>query len=276
MSSSDSEELVALLPYLRRYARALTGSQERGDRYVRLFLEVILQEPARLPRNGDLKLNMFKAFHQTWNAVSVDDKDESPADLDGKAKLEQRIASLPSRHRQALLLVSLEGFPVTKAAEILGVSEQQARQDLLAARLELQKEAGAKVLIIEDETVIAMDIAVTVRSAGHTVVGVGTTVKEAVGLAEEHRPDLVLADIHLKGGDSGIDAVDRILRSMAVPVIFITGFPEALLTGKKVEPAFVITKPFDPETLTAAIGQARSFKPSVRRGEEKAGTQRRA
>lgn len=271
--SSNSEELVALLPYLRRYARALTGSQERGDRYVRLFLEVILQEPAALSRDGDLKLNMFKAFHETWEAVAVDDDGEGPAEVNGKAKLEQRIASLPARHRQVLLLVSLEGFPVTKAAEILGISEQEARQDLLAARLELQKEAGAKVLIIEDETVIAMDIAVTVRSAGHTVVGVGATFREAVNLAEEHRPDLVLADIHLKGGDSGIDAVEKILHGMTVPVIFITGFPEALLTGKKVEPAFVITKPFDPETLTAAIGQALSFKPGARKND---GSQKRA
>lgn len=131
------------------------------------------------------------------------------------------------------MLVSLEGFPVTKAAEILGISEQEARQDLLAARLEMQKEAGAKVLIIEGETIIAMDIAVTVRSAGHTVVGVGAILKEAVNLTEEHLPDLVLADIHLKGGDSGINAVEKILCGMAVPVIFITGFPEALLTGKK-------------------------------------------
>ncbi|MGE0096600.1 MAG: response regulator [Alphaproteobacteria bacterium] len=274
--SSNSEELVTLLPYLRRYARALTGAQERGDRYVRLFLEVILQEPARLSRDGDLKQNMFKAFHETWDAVAVEDEGADAAEVSGKAKLEQRIASLPARHRQVLLLVSLEGFPVTKAAEILGISEQEARQDLLAARLELQKEAGAKVLIIEDETVIAMDIAVTVRSAGHTVVGVGATFKEAVGLAEEHLPDLVLADIHLKGGDSGIDAVEKILRGMTVPVIFITGFPEALLTGKKVEPAFVITKPFDPETLTAAIGQALSFNPDGRKGKEKPGAQKHA
>jgi CheY-like chemotaxis protein/DNA-directed RNA polymerase specialized sigma24 family protein len=273
--SSNAEELVALLPYLRRYARALTGSQERGDRYVRLFLEVILQEPTRLSREGDLKHNMFKAFHQTWDAVAVEDEDGAAA-LSGKAKLEQRIASLPARHRQVLLLVSLEGFPVTKAAEILGISEQEARQDLLAARLELQRDAGAKVLIIEDETVIAMDVAVTVRSAGHTVVGVGATFKEAVSLAEQHLPDLVLADIHLKGGDSGIDAVEKILRGMTVPVIFITGFPEALLTGKKVEPAFVITKPFDPETLTAAIGQALSFKPPGRKGHEKSGAQKHA
>ncbi len=274
---SNSEELVALLPYLRRYARALTGSQERGDRYVRLFLEVILQEPARLSRDGDLKHNMFKAFHETWDAVAVEAEGPDAAELSGKAKLEQRIAALPARHRQVLLLVSLEGFPVTRAAEIIGISEQEARQDLLDARLELQKNSGAKVLIIEDETVIAMDIAVTVRSAGHMVVGVGATFKEAVGLAEEHLPDLVLADIHLKGGDSGIDAVDRILRGMTVPVIFITGFPEALLTGKKVEPAFVITKPFDPETLTAAIGQALSFRPSGgRNGKQKAGAQKHA
>ena len=66
----------------------------------------------------------------------------------------------------------------------------------------------------------------------------------------------MLADIQLRGSDSGISAVNQIMQSMSVPVIFVTGFPERLLTGKQVEPAFVISKPFDPDLLRAAIAQA--------------------
>jgi len=66
----------------------------------------------------------------------------------------------------------------------------------------------------------------------------------------------VLADIQLRGSDSGISAVKEIMQSMTVPVIFVTGYPERLLTGTQLEPAFVISKPFDPDLLRAAIAQA--------------------
>ena len=169
-----------------------------------------------------------------------------------------QIAALPSVERQVLLLVSLEGFSIPRAAEIIGISADEASDKLLAARLEMQRETGASVLIIEDESVIAMDIAVIVRAAGHTVVGIAATEAKAIQLATEHRPDLVLADVQLKDGDSGIEAVQKILQVMDSPVIFVTGFPERLLTGDRLEPAFVITKPFDPETLKTAISQALS------------------
>ena len=72
-------------------------------------------------------------------------------------------------------------------------------------------------------------------------------------------PGLVLADIQLADGSSGLDAVNEILTEIEVPVIFITAFPERLLTGEKPEPAFLITKPFRPEAVKAAISQALFF-----------------
>jgi CheY-like chemotaxis protein/DNA-directed RNA polymerase specialized sigma24 family protein len=257
--TKQSDAMIGVLPYLRRYARALTGSQERGDRYVRQFLEVVLSDPKLIEGGDDLKAQVFTVFHKVCRGLDpadypADDKAVDPA-------MERQIAALPPADRQMLLLVSLEGFPVAKAAAIIGIPETEARDKLLKARLELQRHVGAKVLVIEDETVIAMDIAVTVRSAGHTVVGVADTVAKAIELSREHHPDLVLADIQLKGGDSGLDAVAGILTTANVPVIFVTGFPEALLTGERPEPAFVVTKPFDPEVLTATIGQALSVTP---------------
>ena len=254
-----SQELVKWIPYLRRYARALTGSQQRGDRYVRVCLEALLQEPQRLSPGGDMKLQLFTAFHDVWRIVDAalpETADEGGAP---ETRLRQQLAALPPLDRQVLLLVSLEGFSISNVASILAISEAEANEKLAEARAEIQRQTGARVLIVEDEPVIAMDIAAIVRSIGHTVVGVAATKDRAVSLADEHRPGLVLADIQLKDGDSGISTVQEILTSIDVPVIFVTGFPERLLTGEHVEPAFLITKPFDPETLKIAIGQALSL-----------------
>ena len=78
--------------------------------------------------------------------------------------------------------------------------------------------------------------------------------------ASEETPGLVLADIQLADGSSGLDAVRDILGQFQVPVIFITSFPERLLTGERPEPTFLITKPYDPNAVKAAISQALFFR----------------
>ncbi len=94
---------------------------------------------------------------------------------------------------------------------------------------------------------------------GNHVVGIATTHEEAVTLFNERQPSIVLADIQLADGSSGIDAVNEILAGSDVPVIFITAFPERLLTGERPEPTFLITKPFQRATVKAAIAQALFF-----------------
>ena len=118
------------------------------------------------------------------------------------------------------------------------------------------------VLIIEDEPVIAADIEALVRELGHKVLEIAATRGEALDAVARHTPGLVLADIQLADGSSGIDAVKDILGRFDVPVIFITAFPERLLTGERPEPTFLITKPFQPETVKAAISQALFFHPA--------------
>ncbi len=104
-----------------------------------------------------------------------------------------------------------------------------------------------------------MDIESIVRELGHDVTGIAVTRDEAVAQAERDRPDLVLADIQLADDSSGIDAVADILLDGDIPVIFITAFPERLLTGERPEPAFLITKPFHAHSVKAAISQALFF-----------------
>jgi DNA-directed RNA polymerase specialized sigma24 family protein/CheY-like chemotaxis protein len=254
---SVSQDIVKLLPYLRRYARALTGSQQTGDQYVRIAIEAIIAEPDRMKNATDLRVELFRVFHDAWGIFDR----AIPADrVNGTDEpLGQQLAALPSIERQVLLLVSLEGFTTAEAAKILELDESEIVEHLNAARGELRRQTSTRVLIIEDEPVIAMDIQSIVESLGHVVIGIAARQAEAVALAQTHRPGLVLADVQLQDGDSGIITVQEILRAMDAPVIFVTGFPERLLTGDRVEPAFIITKPFDPETLKVAIGQALSF-----------------
>lgn len=263
--AEQSREIVAQLPYLRRYARALTGSQKRGDQYVRICLETILAEPSRISAGKDLRLQLFTVFHEAWRAVhnAIGDVEgqasQASAGGDGtRARLEQRLAALPSAERQVLLLVSLEGFSIDQTATILGMAPAEVEAKLTQARADIMRQEPTKVLIIEDEPLIAMDIAQIVQDLGHTVCGTAARKDEALTVARATEPGLVLADIQLKEGDSGIEAVQEILQSIDVPVIFVTGFPERLLTGEGLEPAFLVTKPFDAETLKTAIGQALS------------------
>jgi DNA-directed RNA polymerase specialized sigma24 family protein len=249
------EQLGPHLPYLRRYARALTGTQKSGDQYVKAALQALAAGEAELEALPP-RVALYKLFQVIWGATGA--KLETTPEKAGDA-IAQRVMRIPPRHRQAFLLTALEGFTIDEAAQILDESTEGVRALLSRAQRDIEAELATDVLIIEDEPVIAADIEALVLDLGHKVTTVATTRTEAVAAVKARRPGLVLADIQLADGSSGIDAVNDILKGMDVPVIFITAFPERLLTGEKPEPTFLITKPFQPETVKAAIGQALFF-----------------
>ena len=248
------QKLGPHLPFLRRYARALTGTQKSGDSYVKAALQALASGTHEL---DDLppRVALYRLFHAIWGATGA--RLETVPETSNT--ISERVMRIPPRHRQAFLLTALEGFAPEEAAQILG-EQPDALRDLIArAQSDIENVLATDVLIIEDEPVIAADIEALVHDLGHRVTTVATTRTEAVKAVKAMRPGLVLADIQLADGSSGIDAVNDILRGHDVPVIFITAFPERLLTGEKPEPAFMITKPFQPETVKAAIGQALFF-----------------
>jgi CheY-like chemotaxis protein len=258
---SLGQQLAPHLPFLRRYGRALTGSQMHGDKYVRATLEAIVAAPEEFPRDVDPRLGLYRMFQAIWNSANFDEVgDEGASDAEGhEAVARARLARMTPLSRQALLLTAMEGFTPEDAAYLIEVDTSEV-DDLVADALsEIENQTRAKVLIIEDEPIIAMDIETIVRDLGHDVTGVAVTRDEAVALAMEMRPGLVLADIQLADDSSGIDAVKDILAEFEVPVIFITAFPERLLTGERPEPTFLITKPFQRSTVKAAISQALFF-----------------
>lgn len=256
-----SERIAPLLPYLRRHARALTGSQEAGDAYVAATLESIIAAPAEFPA-GDVRIGLYRVFHAIWSSASLPLEEidlESQPDDPREAIAARRLGELTPLSRQALLLTVVESFSHVDAAIILDVKPATVGELVDQAVEEIDQQTATTVLIIEDEPLIAMDLEQIVGCLGHHVLDIAPTRDAAVKAARAHRPGLVLADIQLADGSSGIDAVRDILSSFEVPVIFITAFPERLLAGRRPEPTFLITKPFTPEQVRAAVSQALFF-----------------
>lgn len=246
------------LPYLRRYARALTGSQTSGDAYVRASLEALLEGNAELAKDVPPRIALYRLFHVLWSSSG---KYESTAPK--RAGVEGRLQSLLPTNREALLLTAVEGFTVPEVAKILDWSEADVEQAINAALKSIDRDLESRVLIIEDETIIALDIENLVAEMGHKVTGIATTRDDAIRMAREQKPDIILTDIQLADGSSGIDAAVAILKDFDIPVIFITAYPERLLTGERPEPTYLITKPFSRDTVRATLGQALFFHRSM-------------
>ncbi|MEO0854576.1 MAG: response regulator [Pseudomonadota bacterium] len=247
------------VPYLRRYARAVTGSQESGDAYVQAAIEAIIEDADIFARDINPRTALFKVFLSIWNSVEVNNAADGGSGDPRLSLVDRRLSILTPRSRQAFLLVYVEDFSPKNAAASLDVSDEELQQLLTTARTEMAAQVVSDVLIIEDEPLIAVDIEDVATSLGHRCIGIARTKTEAIEICADKKPGLVLADIQLADGSSGIDTVNELLTQFEAPVIFITAYPERLLTGEKPEPAFLMTKPFQPEQLRAIISQALFF-----------------
>jgi len=256
-------QVAAQLPYLRRYARALTGSQHTGDAFVRATLEAALADANLQKSLAGGRVPLYRAFNKVWASAYLDVPATQGAD-GGELEVaaQARLATITPLNRQALLLATLEDFSVEETATIMDMEPAQVDGLIQEAIAEIDRESATSVLIIEDEPLISMQLEDLVRSLGHEICGTAATRTQAQQVVAEHRPGLVLADIQLADGSSGLDAVDDILAIGDVPVIFITAYPERLLTGNRPEPTYLITKPFQESTVRTAISQALFFNSS--------------
>ena len=251
-------EIAPHLPYLRRFARALTGGQSSGDSYVVALLEALLADPAEFEPELNIRVAIYRSFCRLWQSISLNLR--KPSDGHAWEETAQRqLANITPKAREAFLLTAVEGFTAWETAIILGCSLAEIKILLAEASQTILDQVATDVMIIEDEPIIAMDLEALLESLGHKVTGIARTEKEAIHLAAAKKPGLVLVDIQLADGSSGIDAVRNILQNISVPVIFITAFPERLLTGESPEPTYLITKPFIPEMVKAVVSQALFF-----------------
>ncbi|KGJ05715.1 CheY chemotaxis protein or a CheY-like REC (receiver) domain [Paracoccus halophilus] len=245
------------LPYLRRYARALTGSQAVGDNYAAATLEAILSDRS-LIEGEDTRIALFRTFHAIWQSSG------QPVEIEEQnlreARAQAHLRKLTPNSREALLLRTIEELRYDQIATVMQCPQSEAEELVQIALDEMSQAVAGKIMVIEDETIIAMDLKGIVTDLGHEVTGIARTHAAALELARETRPDMILADIQLADGSSGIDAVNELLADLGdLPVIFITAFPERLLTGDRPEPAFLISKPYSEEQVRSAVSQAMFF-----------------
>ena len=253
-----SMRIAPHLPYLRRFSRAVTGSQTSGDAYVAATLEALIADLSIFPECSTDRIALYRLFSALFSTASVR-VPEPVSTFAWEQRAAANLGNLSASPRQAFLLVSVEGFSHEQAAEILDTTPEHFARLLDEATMEISRQVATDIMIIEDEPLIAMDIEQLVESLGHRVVSVARTHKEALSLYHKTNPKMILADIQLADGSSGIDAVNEILSAHPIPVIFITAFPERLLTGERPEPTFLVTKPFNPDMVKALISQALFF-----------------
>ncbi|MEF3367121.1 response regulator [Methylocystis sp. 9N] len=254
---SVSQDVLAHIPYLRRFARALVGDREGGDAYVLATLETVVAEPERIADAEDVRVAVYQLFLDVWATSPINaeiDRSGEPTE-DGRRNLD----AISLKPRIAFLLHALEGFDTEQIGSALHVTERDAQALIETANGEIADQIATDVLIIEDEPLIALDLKAVVEELGHRVVAMPRTHTEAVAAIADARPGLILADIQLADGSSGLEAVNEILNSLSTPVIFVTAYPERFLTGEPPEPAFLIAKPFNVESLKAVISQALFF-----------------
>ncbi len=248
----------AQLPYLRRYSRAITGSQASGDAYAIAALEAILEDRSVYDTTLSPKAALFKVMHTLWKSSNVNASVPEDGSLEGKAH--RHLVKLTPDTREALLLHTIEEFSFDEIAAIMQMDTSDAEHLVSVAHREMADSVSGRVMIIEDEAIIAMDLETVVSDLGHKITGIARTRDGANDLAAREKPDLILADIQLADNSSGIDAVQDILGDYGqIPVIFITAFPERLLTGERPEPAFLISKPYTEDQVRSAVSQAMFF-----------------
>ncbi len=256
---SQSASIAANVPYLRRFARALTGNQASGDAYAIATLEALAEDPHASDGPLDPRQSLYRVFLKIWGSLAVNQRGHAATESSTMRAADKTLEALTPLPRVAFLLRALEGFTTPEIAQVLDRSHAEVQELLEVAGREIASQLRTDVLIIEDEPIIAMDLEAMVNDLGHSVLRIARTRTEAVAAIANQRPGLVLADIQLADGSSGLDAVNEILTVCDVPVVFITAYPERLLTGDRPEPTFLITKPFRTDTVKAVISQALFF-----------------
>ena len=242
------ELLTQELPYLRRYARAMTGDQVTGD----LYVEAMMQEHILTPRPAEVPLpqNRVDLF------VLLDLVIADPHSLPQIAEQLPVFKGMSSLSRRALFLTAVEMLDREDVETILNIAADELDAALARAEKELAAALATNVMIIEDEPMIAFQLKELIESLGHTMVARATTREEAVKMAADFKPGLMLVDIQLADGSSGLDAMAEIAEFHRAPSVVITAFPERLLAGQSNEPAFLIPKPFRHDHVKAVISQA--------------------
>ncbi|WP_084418525.1 response regulator [Henriciella litoralis] len=230
------------LPDLRRFSRALTGTQEAGD--------ALVSEAVRLLSNRSQELvEHFCSRPRLFGLVS--------SILDSRTFLAFNPERADSPGRRAVLMQDVFGFTEEDARSALQLASDNYRMLLQAARLPASGLEPARIVILEDQFLIAADEEILLKSHGHDVVGVCATAEEALEIVKSESPDIVICDIDLGAGNpTGLDFAKSVPPEARCAFVFVTGHPATLCQGHPGEPAYLVSKPYDPAVLATIVYQA--------------------
>ena len=182
---SIGAEVAAHLPFLRRYARALTGSQTTGDAFVKATLEAALadEDLAASLRGG--RVPLYRAFNKVWSSAYLEVPEEASLQSLHESAAQDQLRRITPMNRQALLLTTVEDFSPAETGEIMDLPENDVNRLVQEAVEEIERETATSVLIIEDEPLISMQLEDLVRSLGHDICGTAATRTQAQEVVAE-------------------------------------------------------------------------------------------
>lgn len=243
-------QLYEHLPFLRRYARALTGTTEQGDALVVGCIEVASMAPRRFGVPKGSRAPLYALLNLLFDRAG----EGRPRRTDHP--IERALARLGERDRRLYLLIAMEDLPLAEAAQVVGLDADRARDSLARARDALRSALTARVLVVEDNALAAIDLAGTITDMGHEVCGPAATEREAFALAHAENPTLALMDIRLARGENGIAVAQKLRDAFGLPVIFVTGSPGELDRLGIGHMGPVIAKPFTADAVRRAVASA--------------------
>ncbi len=201
-----------------------------------------LSEPARVPLYALLNL-LFDEGGEGCPAPSPH-------------PIERALGLLPEELRRVYLLVALEDLPLLDVAQIMHITPTEAMQRLGAARDGVRNTLTQRVLVVEDNPALALEIGSLVIDMGHVLCGTATNEREALELAEAEKPTLALLDVRLADGGNGVEVARALRQQKALRTILVTAFDDDLEALDARHLGQVVRKPFTPEAVKAAISRA--------------------
>lgn len=265
---SDPTEILREVGNLKRFSHLFRGSYSRGDKNIEVFVKELTSGRMMIEEGSSLRVGLYRALlHSYWKEEAGESfstllVDERRDHINGEKVV------LPRQMRLAFLLSYFERFTSQEVQQILEIDEGELQDLLATSHTEICHQLSANVLIIEDELFIAMELEEIVNGLGHWVLGIARTRSEVTkALTDLDRyvlkPGLILADIQLADGSSGIDAVNDHAARSRIPVIFITAYPDRLIDRTERESTYVLKKPFTTAALRSTISQALYFSSTV-------------
>ena len=195
-----------------------------------VVIENLIKGELRISDPEDVRLSLYRFLVQEWEGLDANEK-------------------------IAHVLFTDIGLREDQVATVMGTTSDDA---LNLARSYAAKLIGidTSVLMVEDEPLAAMDLEAFLEKWGYRPIGIARTAAEAVDASISLRPKLIVMDIQLADGSSGIDAANEILKHYRPAIVFITSYPERLLTGNRPEPTYLVTKPWSPDVLQGLLADA--------------------